>query len=120
MNPDDKGLFTDLEPPPGGVERFRRQLEQRDIPPTRTPGRILAAGLAAAGFALAIVAVWWTDKTGIEPEPQSLAQAEEFDRLLGRSLRWTDLSVAINEEPVSVDEIPSASAGIRIYEIKRD
>lgn len=58
MKPDEVSLFRTLEPPPGGVERFSRRLEDEDATPRRLPGRrMLAAGLAAALIAVVVIAV---------------------------------------------------------------
>src|SRR5690606_39396555 len=58
MKSDNVNLFRTLEPPPGGVERFRRRLEAADAA-TRQPSasRIVSAGLAAALVAVVVIAL---------------------------------------------------------------
>jgi len=124
----DNRAFRELMPPPGGVERFRRRLEGQDEPPhavsraaSHAPlGRIVVAGLAASVLAIAVIVAPPRPGGDTEQTAADIYEAREFDRLLGRSTAQAELSVAINDEPVSVAEIPSANARVRIYEITGD
>src|SRR5690606_16819229 len=58
MKTDETHLFRTLEPPPGGVERFRRRLAEADTAAQRRPTqRLVAAGLTAALVAVVVIAV---------------------------------------------------------------
>lgn len=118
MNPDPGSSFKELEPPPGGAERFRRRIERRDAPARVPLGRFVVAGLALAAVALVVAIAWHTD----DPEPRvaGVYEAPEFDRLLGRSGEPAGLSIRIDDEPSSVSELPSTNARIRIYEAERE
>lgn len=137
MKTDETRLFEDLAPPPGGPERFRQRLEdaagRAGMPAFRRAPAALA--VSAAVVAIAVVAVLRYEGEGGTPaDPDSGAgmadngdpragevyQAEAFDRLLGRPMQPEQFSVAINDEPVSVTELPSANRRVRIYRIERD
>lgn len=115
MSPDRDHWFRELEPPPGGVERFRRRLETHGRPRARLA--LAAAGVAAAVIAIALVVAL---DPGREPgAPRSVAsvyEASQFDRLLGRPLEPTELSVT-RDEPSSVARVESSDPRIRIYDI---
>lgn len=131
MNPDHRNLFDQLEPPPGGTEQFRRRLERLGARSPRVNGKLLVAGAAAALLTAVVIGIiGQTERPGAatgtvndaqnETGAQALAEAPQFARLLGRPIASTDLRVAVNEEPVSVTEVPSTDPKIRIYEIERD
>jgi hypothetical protein len=117
-------LFKELEPPPGGAERFARRLDE--IAAERPSLRTRAVALAAAAASVAIVTtVLLLRPAGDEPEPAvadaspavEVYGAPEFDRLLGRPPRPTELTVLVNTEAARVTELTTTSAKVRIYEI---
>jgi len=60
MNIDDRILFQTLEPPRGGVERFRRRLGDVDAEARPMPGRrVLATCLATALIAVVVISSHW-------------------------------------------------------------
>jgi hypothetical protein len=68
MNTDDRNLFQSLEPPSGGVERFRQRLKDVDAEARPMPGRrVLAAGLAAALVTVVVVTVNWSPGSADPP-----------------------------------------------------
>jgi hypothetical protein len=68
MNTDDHNLFQTLEPPSGGLERFRQRLKDVDAQARSVPGRrALAAGLAAALVAVVVVTVNWSPGSADPP-----------------------------------------------------
>jgi hypothetical protein len=119
MNHDLRIGFAELEPPPGGAERFRRRLENQAD--RSASGLVPMTGVGLAGLVLTIAAV------GLLQQPENthvaapgVFEAQEFDRLLGRSVAPGSFSVSINNEPVSYIETPSLNPSVRIYQIQRD
>jgi hypothetical protein len=123
MNTD--ALFRELEPPPGGAERFAARLDAivAEGPPRRP--RALALAAAAAVATAAVVATVLLQGPDTAPEPSIAAAppavevygAPEFDRLLGRASRPAELTVIVNTETARVTELATTHANVRIYQI---
>ena len=120
MDPDSKaGALRELEPPPGGVERFRQRLDSVDHSSGIRIGSALVAGAAVSLLAIVVIGLL-RQPAMIEPDTSSVYEAPAFDRLLGRPMQQTALRVSINDEPVSVSVVASADSNIRIYGIDRN
>ena len=117
MNPEDRIQFPDIEPPPGGAERFGVQLENPGDALRVAVGRWAAAGGVVAVLAIASMAVLWPPEA-VEPETVIVFDTPEFDRLLGRPMQQVETTVMINNEPVNLSTMPVTTPGIRIYEIR--
>jgi hypothetical protein len=128
MSTDRHGLFTQLEPPPGGAERFERRLHKAAASPSPAPRwRTFAlAGAACAAVALIVAVVLRRDSdrpvmpplvADLQPTPE-IYNSPAFDRLLGRPAQFTELTVSRNEQSASVVELETASAKVRIYQIE--
>jgi hypothetical protein len=117
-------LFKELEPPRGGAERFARRLDE--LATERPSLRTRAAALAAAAAAVAIVTTLLLLRPAGDAPELAVADAPlavevygapEFDRLLGRPPRPTELTVLVNTEAARVTELTTTSAKVRIYQI---
>ena len=127
MNTD--ALFKELEPPPGGAERFAQRLDERGRAAiaSRTRWRNLAlAGAACTAVALIVAVVLRRDSdrpempplvADLQPAPE-IYDSPAFDRLLGRPAQFTELTVSRNEQSASVVELETANAKVRIYQIE--
>ncbi len=126
MNADN--LFKQLDPPPGGAERFARRLDEAAASPSPAPRwRTFAlAGAACAAVALIIVVVLRRDSDSpvmpplvadLQPTPE-IYNSPAFDRLLGRPAQFTELTVSRNEQAASVVELETANDKVRIYQIE--
>src|SRR5262245_25584956 len=121
MNTD--ALFKELEPPPGGAERFAQRLDEVAAERPSPRARVLAMAAAVAGVALvaAILLLRPNDAPQVEiaaaPPPVDVFNAPEFDRLLGRSAAPAELVVTVNMEAARVTEIETANQKVRIYQI---
>ena len=118
------GLFTELEPPPGGAERFGRRLDQTASARHALRWHVfVTAGAACAVVALvAVVLLRDPEDSASSPVADSgrtaaIYDAPEFDRLLGRTPRPAELTVTLNEQPASVAEIETTNEKVRIYRI---
>src|SRR5918993_3517892 len=118
MNTD--ALFRELEPPPGGAERFAQRLDEiaaaRPAPLARVLA--LAAAIAAVTF-VAMVLLRRPDDALPElvaevPPTVDIYDAPELDRLLGRAAQPAELVVMVNTETVNVTEIETTNEKIRI------
>jgi len=125
MNTEEREIFRELEPPPGGVERFRRRLGASRPVEQRWPRRSAIAGLAV--IAMAVVTLTLRQQTdprmpasGESRREAQVQQAPEFDRLLGRPGEPARTRIAVNDTSVAVSELPSANPSIRIYRIQGD
>jgi hypothetical protein len=125
MKTERPGPFAQLEPPPGGAERFHRRLSEAASAPHAPRWRIVAlAGAAGVAVALIVAAVVLHAPNDA---PSSLAadsaavaaiyDAPQFDRLLGRSPPPAGLAVTRNEQPAAVAELQTANDKVRIYRI---
>ena len=119
------GLFTELEPPPGGAARFRQRLDETESSPHASRWRVVAsAGAACAMIALTAAVFLLRDpndsassSAGPSERTAEIFDAPEFDRLLGRTPRPAELTVTLNEQPASVAEIETTNEKVRIYRI---
>src|SRR5262245_31182207 len=105
-------LFAQLEPPSGGVERFRQRLAE----PERAPaaGRWLGAVSVLAIAALVAALLYLPDaRERTVVAGSSLIDAPEFDRLLGREPRDVPLSVQLNEQPIEAEQLQSTDPKVR-------
>jgi hypothetical protein len=117
MTNDHDELFAPLEPPKGGVERFRAKLAAetagREPHSYRRP-----AALAAVVLVLALSAVLYLhvgDRGAITGKPAYAAP--EFDRLLGRESKPLPLRVELNDRPVAVEQLESDDPRVKIYRL---
>ena len=124
MKFDGHGLFTELAPPPGGAERFRRRLDESTDAPRAPRWRVFAlAGAACAAVAVAaVVALHGSNDSASLPVADSertaaIYDAPEFDRLLGRPPQPAELTVMLNEQIAPVAEIETGNEKVRIYRI---
>jgi hypothetical protein len=123
MNTD--ALFKELEPPPGGAERFAQRLDE--LAAERPSPRARRLALAAAGAAAALVTAILLLRAPGDTPPQPVVAdappavdvygAREFDRLLGRASPPAELMVVVNAQPASVTEIATSNEKVRIYQI---
>jgi len=122
MNTD--ALFKELEPPPGGAERFAQRLDE--IAAARSSPRARVLGVAAAVAAVALVTAVLLLRRPDDAPPQPVASAPppvevygapEFDRLLGRSAQPAELMVMVNMEAAAVTELETTNEKVRIYQI---
>ena len=119
------GLFTQLEPPPGGAERFGRRLDETADAPRAPRSRVFAlAGAACAAVAVMAALVVLLDRNDSASSPVAdsertaeIYDAREFDRLLGRPPRPAELTVILNEQSASVAQIETGNEKVRIYRI---
>lgn len=123
MNSDVRDLFRELEPPQGGAERFAARLDAEARAPAVFRRRALAAAAACAAVALVVTLVWQREQpsdpqiaSGAEP-PVDIYNAPELDRLLGRPLRTTELTVTVGDETLSVTRLDTANQKVHIYRI---
>ncbi len=121
MNTD--SLFKELDPPPGGVERFARRLDELAARRPSARGRLLAMAAAAAVVALATATLVLRQPDDSPPVLAAASSgvdvynAPELDRLLGRSPLPAELVVKVNMEAANVTQIETTSQNIRIYQI---
>jgi hypothetical protein len=119
MNEDRHGLFKQLEPPPGGAERFRARLDAAADRHQRPAWRLAAA--VATGVVVvvgALVVLNDADRNSVDSAENLVAAAPEFDRLLGRPVERADPSVTLNDETATLAAVPSENPKIRIYQIQ--
>ena len=124
MNSEIRDLFTELEPPPGGAERFAARLDAEAAAPSASRRHAFAAAAACAAIALAAVVVWLREPNDAGPPlaadgppPVEVYNAPQLDRLLGRPLRTTELTVTLDAETLPVTRLATASEKIRIYRL---
>ena len=123
MNTD--ALFKELEPPPGGAERFARRLDEVAAEQPSPRARVLALAAATAGVAIvtAILLLRQPDTASqieiaaTEPPAVDVYNAPELDRLLGRSATPAELMVTVNMQAANVTEIATTNEKVRIYQI---
>ena len=122
MNTD--ALFRELEPPPGGAERFAQRLDE--IAAARPAPRARAFALVAAIAAVAIVTTLLLLRQPSDapqvlvadaPPTVEVYDSPEFDRLLGRTAPPAELMVMVNTETANVTEIETTNQKVRIYQI---
>ena len=123
MNTD--ALFKELEPPPGGTERFARRLDDVAAERPSHRARVLALAAATAGVAIVTAILLLRQPDGAsqieiaatEPPAVDVYNAPELDRLLGRSAVPVELMVTVNMQPANVTELETTSQKVRIYQI---
>lgn len=79
----------------------------------------MPVALGIAALLLGIVVMTMVREPDIDTTP-SVYQAPAFDRLLGRPMEETPISISIDDEPVSVSLVARPDSNIRIYEIERE
>ncbi len=116
-------LFKELDPPPGGAERFAQRLDEIAATRPASRARVLATAAAVAAVAL-VAAVLLRQPDDAPPELVADAppavdvyDAPEFDRLLGRSARPAELMVMVNMEAANLTEVETTNQKVRIYQI---
>ena len=121
MNTD--ALFKELEPPPGGAERFAQRLDEIAAERPSPRARVLAIAAAAAAIVVA-AAVLLVRQPDVAPPALvvdapaiDVYNAPELDRLLGRSATPAELVVTVNMEAATVTEIETTNQKVRIYQI---
>ena len=122
MNADD--LFRQLEPPPGGAERFALRLDEAAIPRAGARWRPFAwAGAAAAVIVAAVMVVLPREPSAPDvqvadstPAPV-IYDSPAFDRLLGRPLPTEQLTAVVDQQAAQVTELESQNAKVRIYQL---
>ena len=122
MNTD--ALFKELEPPPGGAERFSQRLDEIAAERPSSRARVLAAAATAIAVALitAILLLRPTNdvppvRVADAPPPIDVYNAPELDRLLGRAAPPAELVVTVDMETAAVTEIETTNKKIRIYQL---
>jgi hypothetical protein len=122
MNTD--ALFKELEPPPGGAERFAQRLDEiaAERPAPRARAFALAAAIAAVALVATLLLLWQpNDAPAVlvadAPPIVEVYDAPEFDRLLGRTAPPAELIVMVNTESANVTEIETINQKVRIYQI---
>jgi hypothetical protein len=122
MNTD--ALFKELDPPPGGAERFAWRLDEtaEERPSSRT--RLLAMVASVAAVALVTAMLLLQPASDVPPTsianappPVDVYNAPELDRLLGRAAAPAELMVTVNMETVDITEIETTNKRVRIYQI---
>ena len=118
-------LFKDLEPPPGGGERFAQRLDEVAAEQPSSRARVLAMAAATAGVAIVTAILLLrppedasqVEIAATEPPTVDVYNAPELDRLLGRSSVPAELMVTVNMQPANVTEIETTNQKVRIYQI---
>jgi hypothetical protein len=122
MNTD--ALFKELEPPPGGAERFAQRLDE--IAAERPPPRARVLALAAAVAAIALVTALLLLRPPSDapeliatntPPAIDVYNSPELDRLLGRSAQPTELMVTVDTRAANVTQLETTNQKVRIYQI---
>jgi len=125
MNADN--LFKQLEPPPGGAERFAQRIDDAAAAAAAAPAvapRWRAFALAGASAAALVVAVVLlrepsepaTPVADSPPAPE-IYNSPAFDRLLGRPLQAEQLTAIVDQQTISVTELESHNEKVRIYQL---
>jgi hypothetical protein len=118
MNADLNGLFQQIDPPPGGTERFRARLDKaasEGESPGWLPAAAVTATLVVVVGALVVPSDWRESRA---PAENRVAAAPEFDRLLGRPVAPVEPAVMVNDEMVTLAAVQSENAKVRIYRIE--
>lgn len=117
-------LFQQLDPPPGGVERFGQRLDRAAMVEAAARRRRPALAAAAAVAGVAFVATFVLLRGPSDgPQPVAAApapaiyDAPEFDRLLGRPLPVEQLTAVVDDQAATVTELESQNAKVRIYQL---
>ena len=118
-------LFKELEPPPGGAERFAQRLDEVAAEQPSSRARVLAMAAATAGVAIVTAILLLrppedasqVEIAATEPPTVDVYNAPELDRLLWRSSVPAELMVTVNMQPANVTEIETTNQKVRIYQI---
>jgi len=117
-------IFKQLEPPPGGSERFAQRLDEiaAERPSRRARVIAMAAAVASVALVTAVLSLRPTsDDTSVRvadtPPAVDIYNAPELDRLLGRTSQPAELMVMVNKETANVTEIETTNEKVRIYQI---
>jgi hypothetical protein len=117
-------LFKELDPPPGGAERFARRLDEiaAERPLSRTRLLAMVASVAAVALVTALLLLQPASdappaSVANAPPPVDVYNAPELDRLLGRAAAPAELLVTVNMETVAITEIETTNKRVRIYQI---
>jgi hypothetical protein len=122
MNSERHGLFAELDPPPGGAERFAQRLDGTSQTADAPRRRRFAFAAAACAVAALVVAVVLLREPSVSVSPPVAAAPEifdapEFDRLLGRQARPTEFTVTVDERTASVVEVETMNEKVRLYRV---
>jgi hypothetical protein len=112
-------LFAQLEPPSGGVERFRRRLADaatQSAPFRRGPAAALVAIVLVASLS-SFFYLRSAHRLALAPD-RDIVTAPQFDRLLGRESKPLPLHVELNERVVQVEPVESSDPQVRIYQLR--
>jgi hypothetical protein len=119
-------LFKQLEPPPGGADRFAQRLEAETAraPVAGARLRTFAFAAAAAAAVLLVVVLVLQRAPGdatptIAADPPleiEIYESPAFDRLLGRPLKPEQLTAIVNRQTAAVTELESQNPNVRIYQ----
>ena len=122
MNADD--LFRQLEPPPGGAERFSRRLDEVSaVAPVARWHPFALAGAAAAAIVAGVTVVLLREPSAPDvpvadsPPAPAIYDSPAFDRLLGRPLQTEQLTAVVDQQAAEVTELESQNAKVRIYQL---
>ena len=119
MSTERHSAFTQLDPPPGGAERFARRLDEAAPRPPQWHRFALAAAVGAAAV-LAVAIVMFRDPPELATDAQAsvdVYNAPEFDRLLGRQAQAAELTATVNDQMVTVTEVATQNTNVRIYSL---
>lgn len=112
-------IFDPLDPPSGGVDRFRTKLaaaSERERHSYRRP----VAALVAVALVLSLSSlVYLRIENTVEPvASRAIYDAPELDRLLGRESRSLPLRVEIDDQVIDVEQLESDDPQVRIYQLR--
>ena len=111
--------FTQIDPPPGGAERFAQRLDE-GAPRSPQWHRFALAAAVGAAAVLAVAIVMFRDPPELATNTQAsvdVYNAPEFDRLLGRQPQAAELTATVNDQMVTVTEVATQNANVRIYSL---
>jgi hypothetical protein len=111
-------IFAPLEPPSGGVERFRAKLAAESASRRHSYGRPAAALVAVAVVLSLSSLIYLRFENRVEPAASgAIYDSPELDRLLGRESRAMPLRVEIDDKVVAVEQLASTDPQVRIYQL---
>jgi hypothetical protein len=118
-------MFEQLDPPPGGTERFRRRLDQSAPQSHGLRWRAAVAGMAALVLVTAAPLLLrdvergerTTEAARADARVATVYEAQQFDRLLGRRFEPSEPAVTLNEEAATISEVDTTNDKVRIYQI---
>lgn len=109
-------IFELFEPPRGGVEKLRARLVEpaADVPFVARPVAAISL-VAVAALAASLYFVPQLREPAAAAE--SMLEAPQFDRLLGREPQVVPISVQLNQQPTRAEEVESTDPKVRIYQL---